>query len=408
MSTIGGRLALWEARIGQEFAASVAPGGSLRLWMVKHLVGETGEAEQTVETAIDGWLERTHQDGPDAGTQSPSSLDDRIEILIEQRRQISPADDAVETAYLDSEIGAALTDAGRPFEALSRFMAARDAFERNDGWLDAGVCDMEMGLVATHLGWYDVAGASFQRARRVIGQYGTLGDFARLLVGQANLAKASDLTEDSVDLLQRARWLSFEAGESRIFAVATHNLANNASSDGEFEIAIDLFGQARRMHEDLGDRVAVADCDKNAASALIDNGEYEKGLELAKKALDVYVEHGQPIETAHARRTIAHALDHLAEHAEAVRELEQARDLYVTADRLPSVAACDIDLSYALRSLGRFDDAAAAIHAAQDAYREVGKDADDPWFAETLDAIARGTTDSHEHPIVVGDGPDDG
>ena len=39
------------------------------------------------------------------------------------------------------------------------------------------------------------------------------------------------------------------------------------------------------------------------------------------------------------------------------------------------------------------------IHT-QDAYREMGLDADDPWFDETLAAIERREVDRHEHPIT--------
>jgi tetratricopeptide (TPR) repeat protein len=395
MNTIDDRLTLWEGRIGPGFGASITPTGSLRLWMVKHLIDQTGESAATVEAAIDGWLERASDV---AGSSEASPLDDHIKMLLEQRRQIDSIKGPVEAAYLDGELGAALCDVGRPFEALSRFMAARETFERHDMWLDAGVCDMEMGIVTTDLGWHSEAHSSFLRARPMIGRHGTVGDFSRLLVGQASLAKASDLTEDSVDLLQKARWLAFEAGEFRTFAIATHNLANNASSDAEFAIASNLFGEARKMYLDIGDDVAVADCDKNAASMLIESGEYSKGLALAREALDVYLEHGQPIESAHARRTIAHALDHLGEYDAAAADLQEAKEAFNNADRLPLVAGCEIDLSYTLRSLGRFDDASDAVIRARDIYREIGKDADDKWFAETLKAIALREIDTHRHP----------
>lgn len=49
-----------------------------------------------------------------------------------------------------------------------------------------------------------------------------------------------------------------------------------------------------------------------------------------------------------------------------------------------------------------FDDPPKPLVRAQDAYREMGLDADDPWFADTLAAIARGEVDRHEHPVDPG------
>lgn len=161
-----------------------------------------------------------------------------------------------------------------------------------------------------------------------------------------------------------------------------------------------MFEQARALHDDLGNAVAAASCDKNAGSALIDNGQYEAGLVLARNALDAYVANGRPVEAAHARRTIAHALDHLGDHEGALTELQQARVAYSSMSQLPHVAAADIDLSYTLRSLGRFEEAAAVVHSARDVYGEIGYDADDAWFEETLDAIARREIDDHDHPIT--------
>jgi hypothetical protein len=62
-------------------------------------------------------------------------------------------------------------------------------------------------------------------------------------------------------------------------------------------------------------------------------------------------------------------------------------------------------VSYTLRSLGRFDEARAAVLRVRDAYREIGYDADDAWFEETLAAIGRGEVDRHEHPITDVDKP---
>ena len=94
-----------------------------------------------------------------------------------------------------------------------------------------------------------------------------------------------------------------------------------------------------------------------------------------------------------------HSLDHLRRHNEALTEVEAARAGYDSSDRLPLVAECDVDMSYTLRSLGRFDEAADAVRRVRDAYREVGLDADDQWFEDTLAAIERREVDTHEHPI---------
>jgi hypothetical protein len=48
---------------------------------------------------------------------------------------------------------------------------------------------------------------------------------------------------------------------------------------------------------------------------------------------------------------------------------------------------------------GRFDEAAVAVNLVREAYREIGLDADDPWFDETMEAIGRREVDTHEHPI---------
>ena len=88
MDTISDRLTLWEGRIGPEFAASITPSGALRLWMVKHLTDETGESEETVEAAIDEWLEHTQRDDTDPPVPNSPSLGDRIEMLMERRRQL--------------------------------------------------------------------------------------------------------------------------------------------------------------------------------------------------------------------------------------------------------------------------------------------------------------------------------
>lgn len=168
MDTFDDRLSWLESRVGPGFAAAVAPDGALRLWIVQHLVDETGESRETVEAAVDGWL-RDHPGEVSADVdREPLRLDDRIEMLVEERRKLDPIGDAYDIALLDAEIGAASNDIGRPFDALSRFMGAREVFARHGAHLDVGVCAMEMGLVCTDLGWHAEADRFFDGARPVI------------------------------------------------------------------------------------------------------------------------------------------------------------------------------------------------------------------------------------------------
>lgn len=405
MDTFDDHLTWMESTTGPEFAAAIQPGGVLRDWVVQHLADEMGEDPDTAEAAVDVWLEDHGGNAPIDGDPGVLRLDDRIEMLLERQRLLDDVEDEVEIAFLEKEIGTMLADVGRPLDALARFMTAREAFVSFDFDLDAGVCDMETAMAAKDLGWHEASRRSYERARPLIAMYGTVGDFARLLANQANLERAVGSADEAVMLHQQARWLAWEAREIRPFAASTHNLANIASDRGDFEAAIELFTEARNIYVDIDDPVSAADCDRNAGSAMIDDGHYDDGLDMARQALAVYVDHGQPIETAHARRTIAHALDHLGRHDDAVTELGYARDAYSSASLLPQAAACDVDVSYTLRSLGRFDEARAAVLRVQDAYREIGFDADDPWFGDTLAAIGRGEVDRHEHPITDdGDG----
>jgi hypothetical protein len=58
-------------------------------------------------------------------------------------------------------------------------------------------------------------------------------------------------------------------------------------------------------------------------------------------------------------------------------------------------------VSYTLRSLGRFQEAREAVLRVQDAYREIGYDADDAWFEETLAAIGRGEVDWYQYRLGI-------
>lgn len=405
MSSIPRRLVSWKERIGPGFEAAISPNGILREWMVGHLVEATGYSQDRVETSIDEWFRLARFAAPQPSAESVATLDDWINKLIDERHDLKGQIDTDGIARLDCEIGAALADAGRPYDALSRFMAAREVFDDTGELVDAGICDMEMGLIATDLGWYDEARAAFDRGRQPIAQYGTVGEYATLLVAIAGLEGRVSNHDTSVELLEKARSLAYEAGQLRTFAVATHNLANDASREGDLPRSLGLFDEARDVYQSLGDPVAVADCDKNAGSALINNGDYEDGLELATTALDTYVERGYPIEAAQAHRTIAHALDHLGDHDDAVGQLRTARRTFKTADRLRLAADCDIDMSYSLRSLGLFHDAATAVRRARTVYSEIGQDADDQWFDRTLTSISRGEVDRHEHPTNELDEP---
>lgn len=396
MDSVSDHLILMEATTGPAFAIGVAPGGVLRGWVIGHLANETGEPPSVVEVAVDEWLAGRNSDEDRA----VDRLDDQIEMLLAERRQLVAPDDALDAAFLDSQIGAALADIGRPIDALGRFMSARDAFVVLDQDLDAAVADMEIAMIATDLGWYGVAERTFAHARPVIARYGGVGDFARVLVNEANLRKAQGDTEEALDLAERGRWLAYESGEYSTFAVATHNVANIASGNGDLDVALQYFADARAIYEDQNDTVKAADCVKNAGAALIDAGRYTEGLEMAQDALTIYEEHGYPVEAGYARLTIAHALDHLARHEDAEDEVRQARDAFEDANRKPDVAYTDNNLSYTLRSLHRFDDAAAAVRRAQSAYADMGGGPGDEWFSDTLAAIERHEVDSHEHGQV--------
>jgi tetratricopeptide (TPR) repeat protein len=382
-----------EATTGPAFAHGVAPGGVLRGWVIGHLVDETGESPSVVEVAVDDWLAGRNSDAD----RPVDRLDDQIEMLLAERRQLDIPDDALDAAFVDSQIGAAFADIGRPIDALGRFMSARDAFVILDQYLDVGVADMEIAMIATDLGWYGVAERTYAHARPRIARYGGVGDFARVLVNEANLKKARGDTDEALDLAERARWLAYESGESSTFAVATHNIANIASNSGDLDMALQYFAEARSIYEDQDEAVKAADCVKNAGAALIEAGQYAEGLEMVRDALAIYEEHGHPIEAGYARLTIAHALDHLARHEDAEDELRQARETFDGARRIPDVASTDINLSYTLRSLHRFDDAAAAVRRAQSAYTDMGGGPDDEWFTDTLAAIERHEVDSHDH-----------
>jgi hypothetical protein len=161
------RLTQMEGTSGPEFAAAIAPGGVLRSWIVQHLADETGESEETVEAAVDRWLENRESNTVFDPDRETLGLGDRIDMLIEKRRQFDEAEEAVEIAFVDSEIEAALADVGRPMDALGRFMAVREVFQDYGHDLDAGVYEMEMAMVATNLGWHDDARRSYERARPV-------------------------------------------------------------------------------------------------------------------------------------------------------------------------------------------------------------------------------------------------
>ena len=64
-----------------------------------------------------------------------------------------------------------------------------------------------------------------------------------------------------------------------------------------------------------------------------------------------------------------------------------------------------VRLACNMPAIGRFDDAKEAVLRVRDVYREIGYDADDAWFEETLEAIGRGEVDRHEHPITDTDEP---
>lgn len=248
------------------------------------------------------------------------------------RRVFDQDDDRLRLAILDHNVANVLHRQARYREAMDRYLAAHDEFQRLDRAEDAAVC---------------------------------LNNVATCHVDQHR-------PEHALAIYEKSRAYCEEQGLAQLVMEVDYNVACLSYLRAEYTRAIRLFRVAKEEAEGLGDDYQKALCDLDLSELYLELNLVEETIGLAGSAHDGFDRLKMPYESAKALTHQALALDRRGKTKEALDLLRRARKIFVQEQNRIWPAQIDYYRAMVLQHAGRPEEALQAAESALTVFETPG------------------------------------
>ena len=232
---------------------------------------------------------------------------------------------------------------GRFDDAIKRMQDALPVIERGGDTVSPGLWRRDMVQILTKAGDYAAA-------RKLVSDFVATSDPATDPAAHANLLiNSSHVFKDSGDykrcdaMLNEARLIFEELGDTRRILMCQYALANSARANGEYARAIALFRDCLAARIDLGDTRAIANTQATLADALYNSGELDEARELAEAACEKYAEIDDKIGWPYPLNVLGNIARDRGDRAAALAHYQDALEMALAMKRQMKAAEVMLD-----------------------------------------------------------------
>jgi len=171
---------------------------------------------------------------------------------------------------------------------------------------------VNMGVVYTYLGNYDLAMQKYIDALTVYEKINDISGMASCYLGMANLDSFQKEYDRAIQKLNQACELYQTIGDKSNLANCYNSLGGIYFEKKEFDLAIETFLKTQKFREELNDKSGVSTAYTNLANVYLGKGEFEKSLEYFTKSLAIDQTLGDMYSVAVVQANIASLYDKMA------------------------------------------------------------------------------------------------
>ena len=303
---------------------------------------------------------------------------------------------------------------GKHHQALERYQAAMDLFDRLGQEIEAGITLSSSLQPLAYIGRYQDAFAAAEQSKRIFERHNDQVRLARLEAHVGNILYRQDRFDEAMHAYERAQGTLGETGEPQdvaavllnkavcyislnefakaleayqslhdcckahplplLVAQADYNIAYLHYLRGEYTKAIELYRTTRRQCDEAGDAYHRALCDLDQSDLYLELNLLEEGIEQAESALLRFESMGMGYEAAKALVNLGVASFRQGDAPQALMLFEQARERFVREQNWVWPSLLDLYQAIVLHSQGNIAEARSKTQAALDFFAKASFD----------------------------------
>jgi CHAT domain-containing protein/Tfp pilus assembly protein PilF len=280
-----------------------------------------------------------------------------------------------EEAVGQYDIATALTNLGRLDEALERFNAALELFQRISAKPET-VADVftNRGIAERLLGNYEAALNDFHLAETIFRQSGKEANVARALNNTGLVFEDKGDYRRAMQALEQSLEIAVRRNEVLGEAFVLNNMSGVAIDEGDYDLAASYASRSLKIKETVASKEDLATTLINVGLVDHQAGRNREAEEALKRAIRTGNESGRKPVEAEALRELGHVEFDQKRYAAALADLESCMKLHLESGERIRQAR---DLGWMARVRLAMGDAAAALALANRA-RELAREIDTP------------------------------